>query len=307
MTDSKGWIALHRKLLDKAIWTESTPEQKVILITLLLMANHAEKEWEWQGQKYVAKPGQFVTSLSKIAEVCGEGISFQNVRTALKRFEKYGFLTNESTNKNRLITINNWAFYQDNPNQPNKQPNKQLTSNQQATNKQLTTNNNDKQINNVTNNVVVDEQVDSISIATIYHFWESNGFGMLAPKTREDLAYWVEDFKKIGSTEIQALEIVKEALMVALNANARRYNYVNAVLKNWESQRATTLADVKALNKKREVQSNSMKSNNYVGNRRIEEVPDHFKNPPQETHNPESVESARNAINQLLGGSSVGN
>ena len=208
MSDRGGWIVLHRKLLDKPIWFESTAEQKVILITLLLMANHAEKEWEWQGQKYVAKPGQFVTSLSKIAEVCGEGISFQNVRTALKRFEKYGFLTNESTNKNRLITINNWAFYQNNPNDTNIQPNKQLTSNQQATNKQLTTNNNDKQINNVTNNVVVDEKVDPIS---------------------------------------------------------------------------------KAIRK-------------LYGNRRIEEVPDHFKNPPQETHNPESVESARNALNQLLGG-----
>ena len=127
MSDRGGWIVLHRKLLDKPIWFESTAEQKVILITLLLMANHAEKEWEWQGQKYVAKPGQFVTSLPKIVEACGNGISIQNVRTALKRFEKYEFLTDQSTKKNRLITINNWAFYQDNPNQPNRHTNSQLT------------------------------------------------------------------------------------------------------------------------------------------------------------------------------------
>ncbi|EPF5050210.1 hypothetical protein ACSSTF_004802, partial [Escherichia coli] len=91
-----GWIKLYRQLLAKPIWQESTPEQKVILITLLSMANHEEREWEWQGAPYKANPGQFVTSLESIRKKCGKGISLQNVRTALKRFEKYGFLTNES-------------------------------------------------------------------------------------------------------------------------------------------------------------------------------------------------------------------
>jgi hypothetical protein len=54
----KGWIKLYRQLLNKAIWQCSTMEQKVILITLLLMANHEEKEWEWQGEKFKCKPGQ---------------------------------------------------------------------------------------------------------------------------------------------------------------------------------------------------------------------------------------------------------
>ena len=295
MSDRGGWIVLHRKLLNKPIWFESTAEQKVILITLLLMANHAEKEWEWQGQKYVAKPGQFVTSLSKIAEVCGEGISFQNVRTALKRFEKYGFLTNESTNKNRLITINNWAFYQDNPNQPNKQPNKQLTSNQQATNKQLTTNNNDKQINNVTNNVVVDEQVDPISKAIRTY---EQVFGLANPITIQTIQFWCQDLSP---------ELVIKALEITSKSNARNFKYTEAILRSWEKQGIQTIEDVDALEKQREVQQQEKPKPKLYGNRRIEEVPDHFKNPPQETHNPESVESARNALNQLLGGSSVGN
>lgn len=291
MSDRGGWIVLHRKLLDKPIWFESTAEQKVILITLLLMANHAEKEWEWQGQKYVAKPGQFVTSLSKIAEVCGEGISFQNVRTALKRFEKYGFLTNESTNKNRLITINNWAFYQNNPNDTNRQPNKQLTSNQQAANKQLTTNNNDKQINNVTNNVVVDKQIDPISKAIRTY---EQIFGLANPITIQNIQFWCQDLSP---------ELVIKALEITSKSNARNFKYTEAILRSWEKQGIQTIEDVDALEKQREVQQEKPKTKLY-GNRRIEEVPDHFKNPPQETHNPEGVESARNAINQLLGGNS---
>lgn len=140
----QGWIKLHRELAQKAIWLESTPEQKVILITLLMMANHDEREWEWEGKKYQAKPGQFVTSLPSIVKNCGKGITIQNVRTALKRFEKYGFLTDQSTNKNRLITIVNWGHYQGTEDETNSQTNRQLTGNQQATNRQLTANKNDK-------------------------------------------------------------------------------------------------------------------------------------------------------------------
>lgn len=140
----QGWIKLHRCLMEKPIWTESTPEQKTILITLMMMANHQGKEWEWKGQKYIASPGQFVTSLDSIVKKCGKGISVQNVRTALLRFEKYEFLTSEPTNKNRLITIVNWGFYQGIDDEANKQTDRQLTSNQQATNKQLTTNKNVK-------------------------------------------------------------------------------------------------------------------------------------------------------------------
>lgn len=118
------------------------------------MANHKEREWEWMGKPYKAKPGQFVTSLESIRQKCGKGISLQNIRTAIKRFEKYEFLTNEVTKVNRLITIVNWEFYQD----KNSELTKKLTANQQSVNNQLTTNNNDKQCNNETNNNITSKK-----------------------------------------------------------------------------------------------------------------------------------------------------
>lgn len=127
---SGGWIKLHRELLDKSIWQESTAEQKVILITLLNMANYVPNKWEFQGERYELQAGQFITSLPSIAEKSGKGISIQNVRTALKRFEKLGFLTDKSTNKNRLITLVNWGFYQGCEDDLTGN----LTGNQQATN-----------------------------------------------------------------------------------------------------------------------------------------------------------------------------
>lgn len=147
-----GWIKLYRQLLDKPIWLDSTAEQKVILITLLSMANHEEREWEWQGMPYKAKPGQFVTSLPSIAKKAGKGISLQNVRTALKRFEKYDFLTDESTKQNRLITIVNWGIYQVSDKEANSQTNSQLTDDQQTTNSQLTANKNLKNDKKVRSN-----------------------------------------------------------------------------------------------------------------------------------------------------------
>lgn len=108
----EGFIKLHRCLLEKPIWTNSTPEQKTILVTLLIMANFKTNEWEWQGKKFKCQPGQFITSLQSIKEASGFGISTQNIRTALVRFEKLGFLTNKSTKTGRFITLVNWGLYQ---------------------------------------------------------------------------------------------------------------------------------------------------------------------------------------------------
>lgn len=294
MSNKGGWIKLYRELLEKPIWFESTPEQKTILITLLLMANHDGRQWEWQGQKYYAAPGQFVTSLPKIVEACGPGVSIQNVRTALKRFEKYEFLTDQSTKKNRLITINNWAFYQDNPNNTNRQANSQLTVNQQSANSQLTSNKNvrNKECKNID---VVDKQVDPISKAIRTY---EQIFGLANSINIQTIQYWCQDLSP---------ELVIKALEITSSNNARSFKYTEAILRNWEKLGIQTVEDVEALEKQREVQQQEKPKPKLYGNRRIEEVPDHFKNPPQETHNPESVESARNALNQLLGGSSVGN
>lgn len=295
MSNKGGWIKLYRELLDKPIWFESTPEQKVILITLLLMANHDGRQWEWQGQQYYAGPGQFVTSLSKIAEKAGPGISMQNVRTALKRFEKFNFLTNQSTKVNRLITIVNWGFYQENPNEPNKATNSQLTKSQQRANKELTTNKNvrNKECKNI--DVVVNEQVDPISKAIRTY---EQVFGLANPITIQNIQFWCQDLSP---------ELVIKALEITSSNNARSFKYTEAILRSWEKQGIQTIEDVDALEKQREVQQQEKPKPKLYGNRRIEEVPDHFKNPPQETSNPESVESARNALNQLLGGSGVGN
>ncbi len=154
---ANGWIKLHRELIDKPIWKCSLPEQKAVLITILCLANHKEKEWVWQGEKYTCLPGQFITSLNSLAE--SAGVSIRSVRTALKNFEAiYGFLTNTSTNKNRLITIVNWALYQ----YDDEISTSTSTDDRQASDKQATTNNNEKNYKNDKkyNYIELDKDID---------------------------------------------------------------------------------------------------------------------------------------------------
>jgi len=188
----EGWFKIHRCLFKKAIWLNSTPEQKVILITLLGMANHSGREWEWKGKQFKAEPGMLVTSLESIYDKSGKGISIQNVRSALTKFEKYEFLTQEVTKTGRLITIVNWGSYQSTKEEGNKQPNKEVTNDQQRTNKEVTnsqqtgnkevtTNKNDKNIKNENNDKELgegkEESTQLSSYPTPIHEMLFNQFG----------------------------------------------------------------------------------------------------------------------------------
>ena len=138
--EDRGFICLWRKTKDDPIWFNSTPEQKVIFITLLFMARWREQKYDIYGDTITLNPGQFITSYSEIKKLTGKGVSMQNVRTGIDRFEKLGFLTREVTKRGSLVTIVNWRKYQDINYETNMANNNELTSHQQGTNKALTLN-----------------------------------------------------------------------------------------------------------------------------------------------------------------------
>ena len=148
MAEQNGWIAIHRCLTEKAIWQCSSPEQKVIMITLLMMANHRKKQWLWKGEKFDVKPGQFVTSIESIKKRAGKGISSKNIRSALSKFEKLEFLANKSAKTGRLITIVNWDKYQVEKELGGKDNGKQVADEGQTGGRQVASNKNDKNVKN---------------------------------------------------------------------------------------------------------------------------------------------------------------
>lgn len=143
-----GYIKLHRQILRSDTYKNLNSKHRDVLHICLLLANHQGNEWEWQGEIYRCEPGEFISSLQNIADFCAKDVRVQNVRTALLKLEKWGFLTNKSTKTGRLIKIDNWDKFQGSENKTNKETNKRLTKSQQSSNKELTTNKNEKNVKN---------------------------------------------------------------------------------------------------------------------------------------------------------------
>lgn len=190
-----GWIKLHRCILDKPIWSCSTVEQKTILVTILLLANYLPNDWEWKGEKFKCQPGQFVTSSFKLAEA--SGCSRQNIRTALKRFQDYGFLTYESTKTGILITVVNWAFYQAKDKEPNQDANQQLTNSQPTANQQLTTIKNTKKDKKEEVYMPFQEIVSFLNEKTGKSFRHTSNKTRSLITARINEGYVLEDFYKV--------------------------------------------------------------------------------------------------------------
>lgn len=125
-----GYIFLYRKFIDWG-WYTDIPV-KCLFLHLLLLANH--KETKWRGE--VIGRGQVLTGLHQLSQ--GTGLSVQQIRTALGKLISTNEITSKTTNKYRVITIINYASYQDK--KTSKQQAKQQAE-QQTTNNQSTTSN----------------------------------------------------------------------------------------------------------------------------------------------------------------------
>ncbi len=110
-TTARGWIKLHRRLLDDAVCQKSAYFH--LWVTLLLTAAHRECEFIFNNQIRKLKPGQLITGRKKLAK--RTGIPETTVRRILKCFENGHMIQQEMTSKFRLITVINWENYQSEP------------------------------------------------------------------------------------------------------------------------------------------------------------------------------------------------
>ena len=110
---AEAFIKLYKKMLQWE-WYKN-PNTARLFIHCLLKANW--KPTRWHGVDLA--PGQFVTSISKLSEETGLTVS--QVRSNLNALHLTGELTSKTTNKYRVITVNNWCSYQANDKQTDKQ------------------------------------------------------------------------------------------------------------------------------------------------------------------------------------------
>ena len=112
-----GWIKLHRQLLKSRAWLSADAEGKVILVTLLLKAAHADVLWQVTSTKSVLlHAGELFTTNRKLAKLCN--VSDKKIRVELNRLYALGFLDAVSRKEGTILKIKNWTYYQDSEGTP---------------------------------------------------------------------------------------------------------------------------------------------------------------------------------------------
>lgn len=137
---NKGWIKLHRQILDWE-WSDE-PAMVALFVHLLLMAN-SDEGWKYRG--VTLKAGQLITSIANLSKATG--ITIKALRTRLERLVSTGEISVESCKKYSIITISNYAIYQP---MANETANKGQTEN--FDNKEITSKANPNEANKRANN-----------------------------------------------------------------------------------------------------------------------------------------------------------
>jgi DNA-binding transcriptional MocR family regulator len=142
----QGYVKLYRKIFDNPIVSKDC-ETLSIWIYLLLNATHKEQKVIFNGKTTTLKSGELITGIISISEKLK--INKNKIQRTLKLFENDKQIEQQTTNKNRLITVLNWGMYQNN----DKQNDKQMINKWETNDKQVITNKNDKNDNNERNNI----------------------------------------------------------------------------------------------------------------------------------------------------------
>lgn len=129
--NTEGWIKLHRKLLDNPVTMKNT-DHLAVWIYLLLNASHNEHPALFRGEKIILKPGQLITGRKSIALALH--INESKVERILKSLKSEQQIEQQTSSKNRLISITNWEFYQQSEQQIEQQVNNKRTTNEQQVN-----------------------------------------------------------------------------------------------------------------------------------------------------------------------------
>lgn len=105
----RGFVKLHRALADW--YGANCPKRLALWVHLLILASHKETSFVLNGTIIQIKPGQLVTGRKKLSALTG--IPESTVRRLLLEFKKYGQIGLTVDRHFSLITLTNWAQYQE--------------------------------------------------------------------------------------------------------------------------------------------------------------------------------------------------
>lgn len=245
----EGWIKLYRKTLDNPIITKDS-DYLAVWIYLLLNTTHKDYDVLFKGKRITLKRGQLITGRKSIAEKLK--IDENKVQRILKTLENEHQIEQQSSNKNRLITIVSWNKYQ----QDEQQNEQQLNNNRTTIEQQVNTNKNVKNVKNIKNDKNVTTISDSCvdGLQGVIDFYNNN-IGFLSPYGLKILESYAEDLSS---------ELVIYAMQISVENNKKTISYIKAILNNWTKANIKTLEEAKRENKKKVNTDKQIEQRNYT-------------------------------------------
>lgn len=204
-----GWIKLNKKILKWGWYSDANV--KITFLHLLLIATY--EDCEYLGIKL--KRGQAIIGSEKTAEQIG--ITRQQLRTALKKLEKFGEISKKSTNKFTIVTVENYNKYQGiNKSSNQRITNEQPTNNQRITNEQPHLRNKEYKNNKNIRNIYISDIVAS-EPAQLHDYL--NDFvkmrkSIKAPLTARALKTVLKELERLSGGDIETKMAILEQSIV---------------------------------------------------------------------------------------------
>lgn len=121
----KGWVKLHRKLLDNPVVCKDA-DNIAVWVFMLLSATHTPQQALFGGDEITLQPGQFISGRKAISTAIK--VEENKVNRIIKFFKKHQLIEQQTSTKNSLFTILNWNEYQESEQQIEQQVNNNCTT-----------------------------------------------------------------------------------------------------------------------------------------------------------------------------------
>lgn len=221
---SKGWIKLHRQIMDHPFYTEDRIFSRYEAWEfLLLSANHADAKIMIDGQLVTVERGSLITSIRKLQE------RWKWSNTKVSRFldvlQSEGMATVKSDTKKTVISIDKYGFYQgtDDEETTPKRRESDAEATQKHTNKNVKNEKNEKKgdIETSSRQRKTYAEDDRYFQMAVYFFNKLQSFVSKLGKAHliqnANMQTWADDFRKIIEIDKRPTEELKSVIEWATN------------------------------------------------------------------------------------------
>ena len=205
MADNNGWIKLHRKIIDSAVF--ENPKILKLWIWCLCKASHKGYESMVGNQIVVLQEGQFIFGRKKASSELN--IKESMVYKYIKLLEKLEMINIKSNNKFSIITIEKWAFYQFDNDEEQQQKEQQRNNKGTTKEQQRNTNKNVKNVKNVKEIIYSDVPELNEAIIAFIDYRKS----IKKPMSDRAITLLLGKLNKMSNSVKEQIEILNQSIL----------------------------------------------------------------------------------------------